>query len=742
MTRSSDAGHPKADADHQAGAKQDAAPHPASAPITVSPRLTGRWAQAAAILAGGLAILHLYFPFALTLQPWLSPVTQTLFGVSSVPTELARNAIHFAGFALLLAITTPIVASERARQSGALLRIDLVIGVLIAVSAVYLAAPSVVADYYDRGSFSPLQWAAGAICVIGALELTRRAAGPIVPGIAILGLLYLTVLGPYAPSPFTFRGVSAQTALVAAVYEDEGMFGLLARVSATTIFPFIVFGAFLVRSGAGDFVIALARGIAGRLVGGPGLIAVIASGLTGTISGSAVANTASTGVITIPLMKRAGFPAPFAAGVEASASTGGQLMPPIMGAGAFVMASYTNIPYETIIAVSALPALLYFASVAFFVRIEARKQGLTVGLDGEGQTLGEAVRDSGASFLIPITLMVTLLVVGFTPPYAAVIGVLSIIASSWLTRTPMNLRAVWEALVMGGRNMAMMAVLLCAVGLIVNAIVKAGVGNTFSLMIESWAAGNMLIAILLVAIASLVLGMGLPVTAAYIVLATLSAPALAGMIGDASVASALAAGSLDPAASAILMLSAPEVAAGLGAPMPLAEAEALIAGLPFEIRSALRDQALSPAVLTTALLSAHMIVFWLSQDSNVTPPVCLAAFTAATIAGSPPMRTGLMSWKIAKGLYVVPVLFAYTPLLSGDIVEALRISLFALVGLYGLAAALQGWFEHPIGWPMRAVAALAGLACLWPDPLWVNVVGAVATLGLAFSAARLSPQTA
>ncbi|MEM9725985.1 MAG: TRAP transporter fused permease subunit, partial [Pseudomonadota bacterium] len=444
------------------------------------------------------------------------------------------------------------------------------------------------------------------------------------------------------------------------------------------------------------------------------------------------------------LMKRAGFPPSFAAGVVASATTGGQLTPPIMGAGAGVVASYTNIPYETIIAVSVLPALLYFSSVAFFVRIEARRLGLGVVADAEATPLSQAIRESGASFLIPITLMIGLLVAGFSPPYAAVAGVLAIIVSSRLTRTPMGLRAIWEALVMGGRNMALMAVLLCAVGLIVNAIVKAGVGNTFSLMIEVWAQGDLLIAILLVAIASLVLGMGLPVTAAYIVLATLSAPALAGMIGDAAVAARLAAGDLvaDPAALAVLMLGAPEAALALAAPgaapPSAAEAETLVAGLPFELRSALREQALPVATLTAALLSAHMIVFWLSQDSNVTPPVCLAAFTAATIAGSPPMRTGLMSWKIAKGLYVAPILFAYTPLLSGDWAAALQVTLFALVGLYALAAALQGWFEHPAPLPLRVGAAAAGVACLWPEALALNLLGAAATLALAFGAARLA----
>ena len=178
---------------------------------------------------------------------------------------------------------------------------------------------------------------------------------------------------------------------VRSIYGDDGLFGNIARISSSFVFMFILFGAFLLRSGAGDFVIALAQAVAGRAVGGPGLVAVVASGLTGTISGSAVANTASTGVITIPLMKKAGFQPRFAAGVEAAASTGGQLMPPIMGAGAFVMASYTQIPYTTIVAVSFLPALLYFATVAFFVRIEARKAGLAAtdeAAGGSGAGLG------------------------------------------------------------------------------------------------------------------------------------------------------------------------------------------------------------------------------------------------------------------------------------------------------------------------------------------------------------------
>ena len=507
------------------------------------------------------------------------------------------------------------------------------------------------------------------------------------------------------------------------------MFGTIARISSTYVFLFIIFGAFLLKSGAGDFVIALARAVAGRLVGGPGIVAVIASGLTGTISGSAVANTASTGVITIPLMKRAGFKPAFAGGVEAASSTGGQLMPPIMGAGAFVMASFTGISYETIVAVAALPALLYFLSVAFFVRIEAKRLDLPP-LPSDGETIHSAFAKGGASFVIPIAVLIGLLVSGRTPTFAAVSGILAVIASSWLTQNRMGPRNILAALALGTRNMVMTAVLLCAVGLIVNVIATAGVGNTFSLMIAGWAGGNILIAIVLIALASLILGMGLPVTAAYIVLATLSAPALAGMISDRAVIAAMAAGELGPQAQAIMMLASPELVPRLAAPIPFAEAQEIVRGLPLEVAGPLRDMVVPPEAALTALLSAHMIIFWLSQDSNVTPPVALAAFTAAAIAESPAMRTGVASWKLAKGLYIVPILFAYTPLLAGDPGAALMVFGFAVIGIYALAAGLQGCMERPLNPVLRALALAAGIACLWPWSLPVQIAGVAATAAL------------
>ncbi|MEM9787695.1 MAG: TRAP transporter fused permease subunit, partial [Pseudomonadota bacterium] len=564
---------------------------------------------------------------ALTILCFLIAIGHIYVAFDPIISEFQRNAYHFAGFAFLAAVLHPLVKGKT--RSKPILAFDLTLGILVAISAIYL--PFAEQGIYDRGvKFSALDWIAAGICIVGAIELTRRLTGWVIPSLIIIALTYVGWWGSMIGGVFSFPGLSWESIAFRSIFGDDAMFGTIARISSTFVFLFIIFGAFLLRSGAGDFVINIARAIAGRLVGGPGIVAVIASGLTGTISGSAVANTASTGVITIPLMKKAGFPPKFAGGVEAASSTGGQLMPPIMGAGAFVMASFTQISYETIVAVAALPALLYFLSVTFFVRIEARRLGLQP-MDNDGETVASAFKKGGASFVIPITGLIGMLVAGFTPAYAAVFGILAVIVSSWLTQNPMGPRAVFEAMVMGTKGMIMTAVLLCAVGLVVNVIATAGIGNTFSLMIADWAGGNLLAAIVMVAIASLVLGMGLPVTAAYIVLATLSAPALAGMISDRFVIEALASGTLGDAGNAILMFGVPDPAV-LAAPLSIEEASAIIKSLPLEVAAPLRDLVVPPEVAMAALLSAHMIIFWLSQDSNVTPPVALAAFTAAAIA--------------------------------------------------------------------------------------------------------------
>jgi len=642
------------------------------------------------------------------------------FNIFTVLSSLWQNSLHFAGFAMLCVLVYPAIQTENRNTGRLVLILDIAFGVLAAFSALYMIFME--DAIYARGvRLNTAEWFFGIVLLLSAIEMTRRTTGWIIPFLIVLSLSYVGWWGSHIDGIFSFSGLSLETILFRSVYGDDGLFGNIARISSTFVFMFILFGAFLVRSGAGDFVVDLARAVAGKTVGGPGLVAVFASGLTGTISGSAVANTASTGVITIPLMKKAGFPPRFAAGVEAAASTGGQLMPPIMGAGAFVMASYTQIPYTTIIAVSVLPAVLYFATVAFFVRVEARRNNIEPVDDGLSALA--VLKKGGLPFLLPISVLIGLLVYGFTPTYAAGISIVAIIVSSWLTPNKMGTRAILEALALGARNMVMTAILLCSVGLIVNVIATAGIGNTFSLMISQWAGDSLLIAIALIAVASLVLGMGLPVTAAYIVLGTLSAPALFNLITDGQLVQAIADGNIPEAAMAILMLSVPDQAVNLGAGMSMESASALIAAVPADLLGVLREQILSPHTLTYSLLSAHLIIFWLSQDSNVTPPVCLTAFTAAAIAKTPPMLTGVTAWKIAKGLYVIPLLFAYTPLIGGSFVEVISVFSFALVGLYAMSGAIQGHLEANLVPAVRVGVAIAGGLLLWPAGFFVNAIG-------------------
>ncbi len=642
------------------------------------------------------------------------------FNIIAVLPSLLQNALHYAGFAILCSLTYPLGGQRRSQKW--LFAVDIIFGITAAASAIYLI--SMEDAIYARGvRLGPMEWVAGTFLIFSALEFTRRTTGWIIPILIMLALTYVGWWGDLISGVFKFSGLSNETILFRSVYGDDGLFGNIARISSTFVFMFILFGAFLLRSGAGEFVINLARAVAGKTVGGPGLVAVFASGLTGTISGSAVANTASTGVITIPLMKKAGFDGKFAAGVESAASTGGQLMPPIMGAGAFVMASYTQIPYTTIVTVSILPAILYFASVAFYVRIEAKRSNVSM-VDDEKVRVLDVLKEGGLPFLLPICALIGMLIYGFTPTYAAGLSIIAVIVSSWFTPNKMGVSAILEALALGARNMVMTGVLLCSVGLIVNVIATTGIGNTFSLMITEWASGSLIIAIILIALASLVLGMGLPVTAAYIVLGTLSAPALYNLIVDAQLVEIIAGGLLSDDAKAIMMLAVPEKMALLSQAMPLEEARLLLESVPIDLAGTLREMAISPHAATFALLSAHLIIFWLSQDSNVTPPVCLAAFTAAAIAKTSPMKTGFYSWKLAKGLYIVPLLFAYTPMLGGSWLDDITIFSFAFLGLYAFAAAFQGHMESRLNLPLRLVCLALAFFLIAPWSLTIHFVAA------------------
>ena len=515
--------------------------------------------------------------------------------------ELWLSAIHFGGFCAICAL----MANESDDVENKSIKFWVNVGLaLVAVATSSYLILFENALYARETEFIMSDYIFALLAVGLAIEFTRRTTGWFMPVLILISLSYILFLGRYISGVFAFPGLSLETVLYRSFFTSEGMFGLTAQISSTFVFMFIIFGSFLLRSGAGDFIVRLAQCLAGRFTGGAGLVAVVGSGLMGSVSGSAVANTVSTGVITIPMMKKSGFQGQFSAGVVAAASTGGALMPPVMGAGAFVLASYTQISYLTIIAASALPAILYFLTVSYFVRIEAKRLRLTPTGNEESENISDVLKE-GWHFIIPMIVLVGFLVSGRTPTTSAAFAILSVIGASWISPKPMKLWDVFDAVVDGVKTMVSTALLLVAVGIIINVVTTTGVGNAFSLMIVEWAQGSLLVTLVLVALASLVLGMGLPVTASYIVLATLSAPLIFDLISQSQLLEALQAGDLPSNVAATIGL--------FGGDPVIALQE-----MPLEMKQLIRQEMIEPELLTGMLLSAHLIIFWLSQDSNVT----------------------------------------------------------------------------------------------------------------------------
>jgi TRAP transporter 4TM/12TM fusion protein len=573
--------------------------------------------------------------------------------------DLWFNSAHFALLASL-----GFLSYEASKNENKISIMNLIFAILSLVTFAYMVLFEESLYEVASGQMRTSDIIVACLTIALAIEVVRRETGYIIPGIIIFCISYILFLGQYFEGIFAFAGMDYERFLYRMFYTSEGLFGSIATISSTYVFMFILFAAFLLKSGAGDFIVDVSNAVAGKYTGGTGHVAVFSSALMGTISGSAVANTVSTGSITIPMMKKAGFKPTFAAAVEAAASTGGQIMPPIMGAGAFIMAQITNIPFVTIVSVSILPAILYFASISFYIHIHAKENNIK-GEDTDVKIL--PLLREGFHFIIPLSTLVGLLIYGYSPTYAASIAIVTIILASYLTKNKrMGIKEILEALALGSQNMIVTGVLLIAVGVIVGVINISGIGITFSQLIMEWSGNSLLIAIILVALASLILGMGLPVTASYVVLSVLSAPALVG-----------------------LMIS-PEMAVLVNAGVQLPE-------------------------VAMYLLSAHLIVFWLSQDSNLTPPVCLAAFAAAAIAKTPPMQTGLVSWKIGKGMYILPLLFAFTPIITGTWFERFEVFIFAFFGILAFSIVMEGFWDKKMMILERIAFAIATILLLTED---------------------------
>jgi TRAP transporter 4TM/12TM fusion protein len=342
----------------------------------------------------------------------------------------------------------------------------------------------------------------------------------------VVAITYVAWWGRYADGMFHFPGLTWETVLYRSYYGLDGMFGPIAQISSTYVYMFVLFGAFLVRSGAGEFIIDLARVAAGRFVGGPGQVAVLASGLMGSISGSSVANVVTTGAFTIPLMKRTGFKPHNAGAIEAIASTGGQFMPPIMGAGVFILATLTQTSYLSIALMNVIPAVIFFVFLLAMVDLQAIRAGLQ-GLPPEETPNTLAVLRRGWHFFVPLIVVIGLLFAGYSPDFGAFWGTVSAAALSWCRReTRMGPDAILKALIGGAQSNTSAGAAIGTLGIIIGGIVLAGLGLKFSAVLVDFSGGSLLACVALVTLISIIIGMGSSTTGSYIILSVVAAPAL------------------------------------------------------------------------------------------------------------------------------------------------------------------------------------------------------------------------
>ncbi len=581
--------------------------------------LSGRWKVAVQIMMGAVALFYL----------WAATI-----GIVSLQ--------YFRGIAVLYSLVLPLLLykgwSRDRGDAPALLDLLLAVGAAIGV-AYWIVEHEAMA--YRAGDYTLLDVWMGVIVTVVAIEAARRVLGMEMALCAIVPILY-ALFGQYLPYVVGHRGYTIRRVVEYVYLTSDGIFGIMAEVLASFIIPFVAFGAFLERAGVAQFFIDISLASLGRIAGGPAQASVVSSALMGTISGSPIAETVTKGPITIPLMKRAGFPPHIAGAVEAAASTGAAIMPPVMGAGAFVMAEMTGIPYVEIIKVAAIPGILYFLSVGVMVYFESRKLGLR-GLSPEELPRWRNVWRRGWYLLLPIAVLIGGLVAGYTPQRAALYGIASTIVVSWFRKdTRMGWRKIWHALVDAGKNCLFVAALTGAVGVLIGVLSLTGIIIRFPYLVVDLAGQSLLLTIGLIAVATFVLGLPLPITATYLIVAVVAVPAL------------------------------------------------LKLGVP--------------------VLSAHLLIFWLSLDSNITPPVALGPFAAAAIAQADPMKTGWACFRFAKIIYVMPLLFAYTHiLLTGTPQQNIWAIISATLGTVLVSIVGTGYFlvrTTFLEWLLLAVAAL------------------------------------
>jgi TRAP transporter 4TM/12TM fusion protein len=523
--------------------------------------------------------------------------------------------------------------------------IDYGLGIIAAAAALYLAVFYL--ELSERqGAPIPLDIVVGIVLIVMLLEAARRSLGPFL--VIIVGLfIFYAFFGPYMPDVIAFKGVSLSRFMSQITISTEGIYGIPLDVSAMIVFLFVLFGSMLDKAGGGKFFIDLAFSLLGRYKGGPAKAAVLASGMTGLVSGSSIANTVTTGTFTIPLMKSVGYPDYKAGAIEVAASTNGQLMPPIMGAAAFIIAEYCNLEYFEVVRAAFIPAIISYIALIYITHLEASKLGLR-GLPKDQIPLFFKTLLRGIHFLIPMFYLIyELMILRHSPELAAYRAILVLAAliviqnlvkayiakESLLGAIKLSLRQLWDALVAGGRNMMGIGVAVSAAGIIVG-VVAMGLGGLIVEVIDTIAGGNLVLLLIITAVASLILGMGLPTTANYIVMASLTAPVIVTLGADYG--------------------------------------------------------------LVIPIIAAHLFCFFFGILADDTPPVGLAAYAAAAIAKSDPIKTGLQGFTYDIRTAILPFMFVFnTDLLLIGITSWLHIAVIFGTGVLAMcsfAALTQNYF--------------------------------------------------
>ena len=497
----------------------------------------------------------------------------------------------------------------------------------------------------------------GAIGILVLIELCRRCVG--VPILCVLGaLLVYTFYNQLSYNPSLYQAL--KNVVYKLFYTTNGVIGTPINVCYTYIVLFIIFGAFLERTGIANFFIALANRLAGWSAGGPAKVAVISSALCGMVSGSSVGNTVTTGSVTIPMMKKTGYHPDFAGAVEAAASTGGQIMPPIMGAAAFLMAEYMDLPYATVAVKAILPAVLYFTGIFIAVHLEAKKLGL------KGLSKDEMPKwaDLGKKIylLAPLVLLVWLVSSGAkTMQFSAAVSILAAVIVGFLNKDErLTFKKIFEALEAGAKGAITVAVACAIAGMIAGCITVTGLASILINAIVQLAGSATFIGLILTMVCCIILGMGVPTTANYCIMASTCAPILIKM------------------------------------------------GFP--------------------LVAAHFFVFYFGIVADITPPVALAAYAGSAIAKGNPMKTGINATKLAIAAFIVPYIFAYSPAMLfvnvTSVWEVIQIVLSALLGIFGVAAGLEGFVLRKMNWLYRIVCLVGGLGLMIPGAI-SDLVGLV-----------------